>query len=314
LHHYQDGVTSKALAMAVNQNQKNNQGKGRGQGGGRQGESFDQPYDSYNCRNWDNRQADNKRRNWDNNQGGIWGQNDYAGPPYDSQDRRYPYRLTTPIAVPAQLPQPLRPQLPLAPSISTCPGKCNKCGTPGHWVKDCEPFHLESQMQALKIQMNNLDNAEANATTFKDYHLDSGDQLSIEAQAITFSDKERAEETSGDAGEVLDAFLSEVKRTGKWYIDSGATAHVTGDRTLLNQVEKQSTHSHVNTAGGEKLLVVGKGSVHFDQNKTNDVYYVPGVCKNLLSLGSLTDQGHVAVFDSSNCFVFDKGNPNKLLL
>jgi hypothetical protein len=36
--------------------------------------------------------------------------------------------------------------------------------------------------------------------------------------------------------------------------------------------------------------------------------------KNLLSIGKLTDQGHIAVFNNTCCAVYDKGNPNRIIL
>jgi hypothetical protein len=83
---------------------------------------------------------------------------------------------------------------------------------------------------------------------------------------------------------------------------------------LLTELEPQAEHSRVRTASGQSLPVCGKGSVSFAQNKVSDIYYVPGVAKNLLSIGSLADQGDTAEFNSKTCVVYNQGDLRKVLL
>jgi hypothetical protein len=40
---------------------------------------------------------------------------------------------------------------------------------------------------------------------------------------------------------------------------------------------------------------------------------VPSLTKNLLSVGSITDRGHVIVFDSNKCFVNLKHDPKVIV-
>ena len=67
------------------------------------------------------------------------------------------------------------------------------------------------------------------------------------------------------------------------------------------------------TAGGESHQITGKGSVHFtfpsgEIKKVDEILYVPGFNKNLLSIGSLTDRGIVACFDDKKCILYSRGN------
>lgn len=79
---------------------------------------------------------------------------------------------------------------------------------------------------------------------------------------------------------------------GEWYVDSGASKHVTGSKSLLRNLEMGSSF-RISTAGGEKLNVAGKGvaeiSTCLGEIKFDNVLYVPGVTKNLLSVGTITD-------------------------
>jgi hypothetical protein len=70
----------------------------------------------------------------------------------------------------------------------------------------------------------------------------------------------------------------------------------------------------VQTARNQFLLVEGKGSVHLDSTgeiKINDVYFVPSLAFNLLSVGSITDMGLVVVFDHQQCLIYQ--GPNKVV-
>ena len=46
----------------------------------------------------------------------------------------------------------------------------------------------------------------------------------------------------------------------EWYVDSGASKHVTGSKDLLSNLAIGSS-SRISTTGGEKLAVAGKGNI-----------------------------------------------------
>lgn len=78
-----------------------------------------------------------------------------------------------------------------------------------------------------------------------------------------------------------------------WYIDSGATKHVTGrQRESLSKLGP-GNRSKVTTARGETLHVEGNGNVDIFMDsgkiKFENVLYVSGITKNLLSVGPITD-------------------------
>lgn len=85
--------------------------------------------------------------------------------------------------------------------------------------------------------------------------------------------------------------------------------------TTCQEIQKRSisptSGSQIKYAGGQSHDVIGVGNVDIQglsgEIKTiSFVLYMLGITKNLLSVGSLTDQQKTLVFNSTGCFVIDK--------
>jgi hypothetical protein len=71
----------------------------------------------------------------------------------------------------------------------------------------------------------------------------------------------------------------------------------------------------VTTAASRSLPVVGQGIAKLDENKAvNKVLYVPGMRKNLLSVGRFADEGYLTLFSSKQCWIFDKHDSRLVIL
>ncbi|XP_076947543.1 uncharacterized protein LOC143619520 [Bidens hawaiensis] len=85
-------------------------------------------------------------------------------------------------------------------------------------------------------------------------------------------------------------------KTGEtWYLDNGASNHMTGDKTHFTEIDS-NINGLVKFGDGSTIKIEGKGSIVFDckngeQRVFNDVYYIPKLCSNILSLGQLTEVG-----------------------
>lgn len=85
-----------------------------------------------------------------------------------------------------------------------------------------------------------------------------------------------------------------VNRSTDWYIDSGASAHMTSEKTLLQDLRK-SEKRDVLTANNEKMSIDGVGNVSQSikvngENKNiviENVQYIPKICANLLSVSQI---------------------------
>jgi hypothetical protein len=76
-----------------------------------------------------------------------------------------------------------------------------------------------------------------------------------------------------------------------WLIDSGASRHMTGIRNHLTHFIEKETHLHVVLGDDARYNVRGVGTSTFQldsdmQLKLEEVLYVPGMKRNLVSFGS----------------------------
>lgn len=82
-----------------------------------------------------------------------------------------------------------------------------------------------------------------------------------------------------------------------WYVDNGATSHVTNNNGYFKTFEPFSTKHTVTTANGNIVKAIGKGAIDVEaavnekwyKLTLEDVWYVPKIQKNLFSV--LTAQG-----------------------
>ena len=77
----------------------------------------------------------------------------------------------------------------------------------------------------------------------------------------------------------------------------------------------ESVQSQVTLVTDSKVSVMGKGDVNVltrlgVRKSIADVYYVPGMKCNLLSVGQLVHKGYNVFFDNDVCTIMDKP-PNK---
>lgn len=106
----------------------------------------------------------------------------------------------------------------------------------------------------------------------------------------------------------LEVDLAEFQNSTEWYMDSGCSIHVTGQKQLFEHV-KPVEEKTVATAGGETHTILGQGNILFktgnDEIKVTNVFYSPSIKQNLISVGSLIDTGKVVMFIASHVYILD---------
>jgi hypothetical protein len=175
-------------------------------------------------------------------------------------------------------------------------GNCNHCGSPFHWADSCDIRRLEDKIHNMELQLGNKKQDWANT-----------------AEIHTCNNGPSPSQLPFDRHQALAAELYSPT-VPDWILDSGASAHVTGERNLLSEIRTVPTSS-VTTAGGQALPIIGQGTAQISKNK--DVYpilYVPGMRRNLLSVGKIADDGNYTLFGPTHCWVFDKDNPANIIL
>eukprot|EP00253_Pinus_taeda_P029879 PITA_29879 len=93
-----------------------------------------------------------------------------------------------------------------------------------------------------------------------------------------------------------------------WYLDSGASFHMTGDKILFSALEEKDLKMHIEMGNDENFSVLGVGMIAFQREHgasitLTDVKYVPGLKKNLVSVAMLEDKGYDVVFSKGMVFL-----------
>ena len=92
------------------------------------------------------------------------------------------------------------------------------------------------------------------------------------------------------------------KTKDPWYIDSGCSKHMTGDKDKFLSISRSKT-GNVTFGNDEWGKIKGKWMVSLSngKGKTWDVLLVDGLKHNLLSVSQMCDRGCEVVFTSKDC-------------
>lgn len=108
---------------------------------------------------------------------------------------------------------------------------------------------------------------------------------------------------------MLTSFLVNEDK-GNWFIDSGASAHMTKDKTLLKNVRDPVKRSVV-VANNHVIRIECMGDIEqeaADKSKIliRDVQYIPELCTNLLSVGQIVKYGNKVIFTKDGCEILSE--------
>ena len=101
----------------------------------------------------------------------------------------------------------------------------------------------------------------------------------------------------------LSLIALQVCSTNHWVIDSGASLHMTCDKSVLTDVRESKIKS-IAVANKPKLIVKGEGAVQLPckgKFMLTKVLYVPNLTANLLSVRSLNRSGFKVIFEHDSC-------------
>ena len=96
-----------------------------------------------------------------------------------------------------------------------------------------------------------------------------------------------------------------------WFLDNGATFHMTGDKYLFTDLDEKDLGVHIEMGDDGRYSVTGIGTISFERESgkpfiLKDVMHVPGLKKNLISVAILEDKGYDVVFSEGNDFLCSK--------
>jgi hypothetical protein len=148
---------------------------------------------------------------------------------------------------------------------SLTPGYCGCCGKYGHWAKELSKTLERGRLPTLIDE--------------EDWGGASNEQSDPQNVAETFE-------------AALSTMALEI-RDNPWIVDFRASTHVTRNGKILNEIREPIDQYNVKTTNKQTHVVCGQGDVSFhfpsgEIKKINNVLYILGLTKNLLSIGTMT--------------------------
>ena len=110
----------------------------------------------------------------------------------------------------------------------------------------------------------------------------------MEEKSNYVENKEKEEEST-----LLLAFKAYEGGHNSWYLDTGVSYHICRDKSIF--VEVEDLNGHVTFGDALKVEVKGRGKVLIQMKNgqhqyISNVYYVPSMKNNILSLGQLLEK------------------------
>ncbi|XP_006392748.2 uncharacterized protein LOC18010455 [Eutrema salsugineum] len=103
--------------------------------------------------------------------------------------------------------------------------------------------------------------------------------------------------------------VSKAEGKGVWFLDSGCSNHMTGEKSWFTELNEDFKHS-VRLGNNTRLAVEGKGKIRFEAEGIvqviTDVYYIPNLSNNLLSIGQLQEKQLKFVIENGTCRIFHR--------
>ena len=188
-------------------------------------------------------------------------------------------------------------------TISTI--SCRYCHKLGHIERDCrnKKYDQRNKERRFYPQANtaSIPNEEDTFAT------DDEDSSFIQAFTCHLRTKEIYEE------EEIESFMAGLQTTAEnlWFFDTGATHHLTNSREWLHNYTTLSKQLEVRFGDNGTKMAIGKGTINLSINSKNiisisNVYFVPGLAKNLLSVNEATSNGAILEFHNNYAIIRHK--------
>ena len=109
---------------------------------------------------------------------------------------------------------------------------------------------------------------------------------------------------------LLQGVNKQAMNKGMWYLDNGASNHMTGDRRLFQEL-KEVSQGTVRFGDGSTTKIRGRGWIMLQcqdggQMRLDNVLYVPELKANILSLGQFDEHGCRILMECGFLTIYDQ--------
>lgn len=178
---------------------------------------------------------------------------------------------------------------------------CNYCKRNGHIISECTRRPRRKQGHALQAKTNlSFGSTPPNLSPEQIKQMIQSSDATAIASALF---------AVGITRNSIPTLFTE--QTIPWYIDSGASNHMTSVQDHTSHLTPYSGKMHILAADGKKMPISCVGSLsictsNIQNLSSPNVYFVPQLATNLLLVGQLVENNYVFHFSSSGCVVQDQ--------
>jgi hypothetical protein len=101
-----------------------------------------------------------------------------------------------------------------------------------------------------------------------------------------------------------------------WFSDSGCSNHMTSNKDFFESLDR-SIKSEVKLGNNEIVEVSGKGIINVmtkhGKKHISDVYFVPSLKHNLITVRQLSQKGYRVIFEKKLCTIFNMPSSNMVI-
>lgn len=160
---------------------------------------------------------------------------------------------------------------------------CFRCDKLGHYALDCPDRLLKLQETVEK----------------KEDNTQEADELMM--HEVVYLNERKVNPS---------IFETETIMENLWYLDNGASNHMSGNRSFFFLLDEDIT-GKVRFGDDSRIDIKGKGSIRFileggEKKILSNVYYIPGLKSNIISLGQATEAGCEVTLKKDKLMLLDR--------
>jgi hypothetical protein len=135
-------------------------------------------------------------------------------------------------------------------------------------------------------------------------------QVTASAEVADFSTKFEKEFS------LVTGLSSTSATTNMWYIDNGASSHMTGVRVYFTDLIEGDVDLDIELGDDSTVKAVGRGTISFQREsqqlmRVRKVLYVPRLAKNLISISAIEDSRYEIIFRDGKVYIHPRGSSSR---